>query len=259
MTIVQQIITDAYRNSNLIAVGTQPNLAQQNEALRYLNRLISSVFGNEAGEKLEAFPIGRVNIARPQGYPYYNQTPANNWFVPVNKRLMLNLDDPCSVYLTPMPCDGARFAIKDIQGNLSTNPLTVYGNGRTFENQQSLVLNTNGQDSQWFYRQDLGNWQKLASLEIADEFPFPEEFEDMFVFMLAMRLNPAYEQAMDEQSGTLLERARSQFRARYRQTIEVGSEAGLIRLPMTTQDRVFYQPDAWNGDPTSLFYAGYPY
>lgn len=259
MTLVQQIITDAYRASNLIAVGTQPNLAQQNEALNYLNRLVKSVFGNEAGEKLQALPIGRVDISRPAGYPYYDPTPLNNWFVPVNKRLMLNLNTPVSVWLSPTPCDGARFAVNDIQGNLSTYPLTVNGNGRTFEGVDTLVLNTNSLNRQWFYRQDLANWQRLADLGVADTFPFPEEFDDMFILMLALRLNPSYDAELGDDNRTLLKRSRSQFSARYHQTIEVGSEQGLVRLPMQSADRRFYNPDDWNGNPTSLFYAGWPY
>jgi hypothetical protein len=49
LTLVSEIITDAFRQSNLVAVGTTPTTEETTEALRYLNRIVKSVFGNEAG------------------------------------------------------------------------------------------------------------------------------------------------------------------------------------------------------------------
>ena len=92
MTITQQIITDAYRQSNLLSIGESPSLAQQDEGLRYLNRIVKSVFGNEAGDPLEVFPVGRNHINRPSGYPWHGTTPDNDWYVPKNTRIMLNLE-----------------------------------------------------------------------------------------------------------------------------------------------------------------------
>ena len=62
MATVYQIIVDAYRQSNLNAVGIAPTQLQEDEGLRYLNRIVKSVFGNEAGDRLVAFPIGREGI-----------------------------------------------------------------------------------------------------------------------------------------------------------------------------------------------------
>ena len=46
-TLVSQIIEDAYREANLIAVGESPTTAQQTEGLRLYNRFITSLFGND--------------------------------------------------------------------------------------------------------------------------------------------------------------------------------------------------------------------
>ena len=259
MTTTSQIITDAFRQSNLLSINATVTTAQQTEALRYLNRIVKSVFGNEVGDPLEAFPIGRNNINRPSGYPWWNTTPGNDWFVPKNVRLMMNVTQSLSLYLHPDPDDGSRFAVNDASNNLATYPATVYGNGRLIESATSVVLNVSGSETEWFYRADLSNWQKYSPLIAADIFPFPEEFDDYFISMLALRLNPAYGSAMDPQSEAIMTRSLRQIRARYTQCIPVRSELGLIRPSKMAADR-----DRWGNeyeyyDPSSMFDRGWPY
>lgn len=256
MTVVSKIISDAYRLTNLTALGTAPNLAQQNEGLDYLNRLVKSVYGYEAGEPLQPIPIGRNNIERPQGFPYFEGLPDNNWVVPVNHQLMLNLTSPLTFYLHPMPQDGARLALSDLSGNLSTNPATLVGNGRKIEGQTSLVINTDNVYIAWFYRADTGSWERVTNLTISDNMPFPEEFDDMFIILLAARINPSYAQGLDEQSSLLLRRLRTQFRARYKQVTPVNSEAGLIVMPHSDRLRDRYADWWYDYDPSSLFNVG---
>lgn len=259
MTLVSQIITDAYRQSNLLAIGASPTTAQQTEALRYVNRIVKSVLGNEAGARLEPFPIGRNNVDRPFGYPWYDDTPSNDWFVPKDKRLVLNLDRSLTLYLHPKPDDGTRVGVSDVSDNLATYNLVLDGNGRTIEDANTLTLSTNGLNAEWFYRSDLGNWMRVTNLQLGDEFPFPEDFDDMFITMLAMRLNPAYSVEMDQQSAAVFTRSRAQFRARYKGTVEVESEEGLIRMPRVATDRDGWTRDNYYGDPTSAFDRGLPW
>lgn len=259
MTLVSQIITDAHRQSNLLPIGASVTTAQSDEGLRYLNRLVRSVFGNEVGENLEPLPIGKLGIDRPSGFPYYDQVPPGDWFVPLNRRLMLNLSAPQTVYLHPMPCDGSRFAIVDASNNLATYNLIVDGNGRNIETTPSVTLNTNGTVQEWFYREDLGNWVKSSTLLTSDTFPFPEEFDDYFISMLAMRLNPAYGMMIDQQSQAVMQRSGKQLRARYSQTIETASETALLRMPRTARDRDQYSRDYGEGDPTASFNRGMPW
>ena len=260
MTTVSQIITDAYRQSNLIAVGTLPSAAQQDEALRYLNRIVRSTLGNEVGEPLEAFPVGSVNISRPSGYPWYHNTPDGNWFLPENKRMMSNVDRSTTIYLHPKPNDGARLGLIDIAGNLSTYPMTISGNGRTIEGQQSITISTDSVDYEWFYDDTTGNWARTLPLDdLNGTFPFPEDFDIYFICLLAAAINPAYEVQADAQLAMHFNRARSQIRARYHNVIPVGAEDGLVRMPRVALDR-----DMWGNrwqyyDPNYAFTFGVPW
>lgn len=237
MTTVSQIITDAYRESNLIAVSSSPTSGEEIEGLRILNRLIKSVFGFEAGEVLKDFPLGNNGVVSPTSYPDYGNLPSGEWFAPLNVRFVLNLDNSIDLPLNPSPDDGSRFGVLDVSGNLSTNNVTIKGNGRRIETLSELTLSTDSVNQEWFYRGDLGNWVKFSSLLSSDDFPFPEEFEDMFIIMLAMRINPRYTVTLDPQSLQALRRSRTQFRARYAQKVEVGSEKGLIHLTKNGYDR----------------------
>lgn len=259
MTLTSQIITDAYRQSNLLAIGTVPTADQQTEALRYLNRIVKSVFGNEAGDPLEVFPVGRNNIQRPSGYPWWNTVPDNDWFVPKNIRIMLNLDEPVSLYLHPEPDDGSRFAVIDASENVSTFNATVYGNGRLIESALTQVLNTDGVDKEWFYRADLGNWMLYAPLIYSTPFPFPEEFDDYFITILAIRLNPQYGVQLDPQSKMIFDRSLRQLRARYTQDIPTRSELALIRMPKTSYDRDIWGTSYRYYNPNSMFDKGWPW
>ena len=259
MTLVSQLITDAYRQSNLLAIDTVPTTAQQTEALRYLNRIVKSVFGNEAGDPFEAFPIGRNNISRPSGYPWYDQTPDNDWFVPKNTRVILNLDAPVNLYLHPAPDDGSRFAALDVSDNLSTYNVVVSGNGMLIEDAFNITLSADGTDKEWFYRADLGNWMLYAPLTSNLEFPFPEEFDDYFITLLAIRLNPAYGVQLDPQSNLVFARAGRQLRARYTQNIQEPSELALLRMPRTAYDRDSYGNRYGYYNPNALFDKGYPW
>lgn len=240
MTLVSDIIRDAYRESNLIAVGTEPSGAQTDEALRLLQRIVASVYGDEEGEELEPLPIGSNDINRPSGYPWYNQVPSeSNWFVPKNTRLVLNLTAPQELWLAPCPEDGDRFAIQDISRNLSTFNVTINGNGRTIGGATSAVFDTDGSNVEYMFRADLGDWVAITPITAVDLFPFPIDFDDMFVTMLAMRLNPRYVVATDPATASAYRRSSIQFKARYRQHQEVGSELGLVMTPGNKR--------CWNG------------
>lgn len=258
MTTTSQIITDAFRQSNLLSISATVTSAQSTEALRFLNRIVKSVFGNEVGDPLEAFPIGRNNINRPSGYPWWDTIPDNDWFVPKNTRLMMNVTQTTNLYLHPDPDDGSRFAVNDASNNLATYPATVYGNGRLIENATSIVLNVSGSETEWFYRADLSNWQKYAPLLTSDTFPFPEEFDDYFITILAMRLNPAYGSALDPQSQGIMSRSLRQLRARYTQHIPVPSELGLIRPAKVAADRDLWGTEYGFYNPNSMFTKGWP-
>lgn len=254
MTLISTIITDAYREGNLIAVATTPTANELAEGLTLLNRYIASVYGNEAGEELGSVVIGNSGITRPQGYPGYNQVPDEaDWTVPDNSRLFLNLSSAQTVYLNPNPRDGARFAFIDKAGTLDTANLTVNGNGRTIGGSATLVVSTEYAAQEYFYRADTGNWALVSPLEDDDDFPFPTEFEDMFVIGLALRLNPRHGTMINQQSMATYNRLLKAFRARYRQVFEMCVELGLARLPSMHN---YYGDDTRDGN--LRFNAGRP-
>lgn len=253
MTLVSTIIQDGYRESNLIAASATPSTDQTAEALRLLNRMIAGLRGNEAGDQLLPLPIGHNNISRPSGYPYYNPVPdTTDWFVPLNAQLVLNVTQPVTVWLHPKPQDGSRFAIIDKSANLSSYPLTVTGNGYTIEGGTTKTFNTNSQVAEYMFRADTGDWAKASDLASSDNMPFPEDFDDLFTIGLAIRLNPRYEQTADQLTIASYKNVLSQFKARYRQVIEVPSERGLVLTPGSRQGRYW-----GSGNSTADFNSGY--
>lgn len=230
MTLVTQIIKDAYREGNITAINEPPTAAEIEEGLRLLRRLVRSVIGFEVGDKLDPLEIGTNNFETPE-FVQYSQTylTDRSSFVPLNIRILLNLTEETQINLHPSPIDGARLSIIDASNNLSTNNFTVIGNGRKIENQTELVLSEDGFTREWLYRDDIGAWMKLFDLELADVFPFPEEFDDYFIISLAMRINPRHGNQIAPDSVLAYRRQEMMLKARYTQTIETEPEEALLR------------------------------
>lgn len=233
MTLVSDIIIAAYRETNIIGLGITPSGDQSEEGLSALNRILASSLGQEAGEEFEPIIVGTNNISRPSGYPYYNPTLISDWFVRDNSRLLLNLSQATTVALDPNPRDGARFALIDKSDNLSMYPLTVLGNGRTIGGEDSVIYDTDGANYEYMYRADLGDWVLSAPLIQEDLWPFPIDFDDMFITALSFRLNPRYQLPADGQTVAAYKRSVRQFKARYRQRTNAGLELAILRTPGT--------------------------
>lgn len=236
MALVSEIIKDAFRESNLIPITQYPTLEEQTEALRLLNRFVRSIFGNEAGDKLQSFAVGTGNVITTTQLPVFDFTNTN--YVPLNARLMMNIAAATEVNLHPDPEDGSRVAVVDVTGNFNTFNLTLVGNGRGVDMAPTAVLNTAFLQKEWFYRADLGSWMTITNLVLNDVFPFPLEFEDLFVIGLATRLNPRNGVVMDDQTMMNFRRQRNLFRARYSQSIQQESEEGLLRMTGSRLNRV---------------------
>jgi hypothetical protein len=172
----------------------------------------------------------------------------------------VNLAEPVTIHLHPNPQDGARFALNDVAGNLSTYNVTLDGNGQRIESAVTLTLSTDNTNSEWFYRADTGNWVLFSPLILTDTFPYPEEFDDFFIIMLAMRLNPAYGTTIDGQIQSMLSRATRQMKARYSNKKRIAAETALFRLSKIdpTRDAWNYYDETW-GDDNAIFNRGYPW
>lgn len=260
MTTVYQIIVDAYRQSNLIALGVSPTELQETEALRYLNRIVAQAFGNEVGEPLTGFPIGGNNISRPQGYPWRDVIPDSSWFVPKNIRCNLNLNQAgLELFLHPVPDNGTRFAVTDASNNLSSFPVVVHGNGSFIEGAESVTLNTDSLDREWFFREDKAEWVRYSPLALFDEFPFPSEFDDFFIISLAFRLNPAYQREIDPQSKIMWDKSRTALSSRYSQSIPMNPETALIANANMTADRNDHRYGFLVYEDDQMFNRGWSY
>jgi hypothetical protein len=228
MALVSEIIKDAFREANLIPITQSPTSEEQTEALRLLNRFVRSIFGNEAGDKLQSYSVGNNNVvSNDLQFVFDFGTPQ---YVPLNARLIVNLTSATTLNLHPEPEDGSRVGVVDVSGNFDVYNLTLVGNGRGIDTDTTAVLNTASLRKEWFYRADLGNWMAITDLTLDDVFPFPLEFEDLFVIGLATRLNPRNGVSVDDQAMMHFRRQRSLFRARYSQKIEQCSEYGLLRM-----------------------------
>lgn len=260
MTLVSDLIADAYRCTNLIALGQSPTAAQTTEALRLLNRVVKSVFGNEVGEKLIAYPVGLNNVAYPTGYPWGNSMPEDGAVIPTNVRVIFNLEPTAdlNLYLHPNPSPGARFAYNMIDP-LNGAAVTIHGNGRYIGGAATLVLDGTPSESEYMYRDDTANWVLYAPLVAGDTFPFPEEFDDFFIITLALELNPAYGVTIDGQTQTMLQRAQKQIRARYHQVTPTPAELALNRLSISTQDRYVWDQTYWSRGDYDNFLTGWPW
>jgi hypothetical protein len=259
MTTVTSIITSALRETNLIPLGVAPTTDQLNEGFGLLSTIVAGVLGNEAGEVLNPFPLGQHDITSPTGYPWWSNELPGNIFVQVNTRVMCNLTDSGTINLHPRPHDGARMGVVDVSENFAECPLTIHGNGRNIEGSPEMTYSTSGLIREWMYREDLGNWVVVVPLDPAGSMPWPPEFDDMFIIMLAFRLNPRYGQVIHPASAQALKMAMQKFSARYTQsTIQMPSEDGLLYL---TNYYRFYGRFANRqyGDPADYFNSGFPY
>jgi hypothetical protein len=206
MTLASEAIQRAYRESNLVMAGASPSTTQAAEGLVLLNAILPATLGFAAGEELRDLNIGGE----------HDESDLAEYQVPENARLVLNLGAARTLQLHQHPYEGQRIAVADAGANLATYNLTLDGNGRRIETAATVVLNTSSLSRQWFYRGDTANWQRLDGLVAGDTLPFPTEFDDYFIILLAMRLNPRHGREMAQASAAWLGTMTTQLEARYR-------------------------------------------
>lgn len=218
MTLVSSIITDAFRESNILPLGVEPTANQSTEALRLYNALLAATYGGEMGERLVDWPLGNFD-RNPNGCEYnvpFSDYRLNN--PPINHRLIAVNIEPMTIWLTARPQDGSLMGIIDPFERLSAVPITLQGNGRPIEGNASILLDVDGTSREWIYRSDLGQWVKISGVVGTDENPFPAKFDMMFQILLAMRINPRYGRALDQQTISTLKQNKQEFVARYLQS-----------------------------------------
>jgi hypothetical protein len=244
MTIASVLIQAAYREGNLIPVGTSPTANETTEALERLNRYISAVFGFEMGEELtdwlvpvpqrtapvaanfpqapwptdDAFGFGNPLSTDPSAaiYPY----------PPANSRIIFG-GVAQTIYFPEQPNDGARMAIVQGSGAGDTGTagavLTVNGNSRTITKAATTTFTFAALPNptvgvEYLYRADLGDWRLVGDMLMTAECPFPKTYDDLWICALAIRLAPRYSKAVMPETTALFKSTLSKLKAKYRQT-----------------------------------------
>lgn len=226
MTLISAIITDAYRESNLIAAGKIPSDTQITEALTRLSSMIAGVYGYDVGEGLQDWMVGTTNLENPM--PGWSD---QSWVYPIeNSRILLNHSSAQTLYFPDLPENGARMSVIDINSALTTYNVTLNGNGRLIEGATTQVLSTAGLSKAWIYDADSANWRAISALVVTDEMPFPEKFDDYFIIRLAGRINPRYGRSLDTMSIARLQEVTEQLESTYRQTRDMPVPSALRRL-----------------------------
>ncbi len=244
MTTIRQLVTDAYRESGIIQSGTVADTEQLDEGFRKLQSLISNLYGNEMGSPFEPVSYGKNGLTNAYALEEDRKPFLQDTYVHPNFRLYCNLTEDTTVFLAPNPVDGTRFAVADMSKNFATNNLVVNANGRLIDGEPSITLDTDGLSVQWFFRADIGTWQKVSPLTLDDQSPFPAEFDDMLTTKLAMRLNPRFLVQTAPEIAMEFKEANNKFKARYRAVQEVTSELSLRRL---SQNNYFDDYTDFNG------------
>ena len=237
MTTAGTIVTDAYRQGNLIPVGSEPIAAETTEGLALLNRIVKRLFGYELGEKLYPWPVPPPQRTAPvkADYPFLapkEDLPSSAYpYPPINSRLMCSITSAATVYMPHEPCDGALIGVADV-GMGNTVVLTLDGNGRKIAGSTTDTF-TQGTDTvaTYFYRDDTGEWTLLDTDLIAgDEMPLPSEHDDYFVCQLSIALAPRNGKTSAPETIETRDRELARIKQRYRQTApQVGGAADTPR------------------------------
>lgn len=212
MSTAQDIVTDALREGNLLAVGGTPTTAELTEGLARLNALIKSLFGIELGEQFADWnvpdplrtapeaanfpqlPYPENLLASQQPLSLATDLPASVWpFPPANSRLVVGITQDATVFFPEAPNEGAQMSF--VANPAMNSTLTIDANGRKIEDNATLELTSADSPRRWFYRADIATWAKLTDLALTDPSPLPDDLDDLLICALNIRLSARYGQS----------------------------------------------------------------
>lgn len=252
MTQASEIITQAFREANIIPIGRTPSEAEQAEALPRLNNFISWLFGTKLGEFKRDWPIPPNRKAPvPAQFPLFpeeRRLPDNVWpYPPNNARLLVSISSASTVFLPYSPNPGAQLSTVNVGASAD---ITLNANGRLIDDLASIVLTPEEfHGLRWFYREDLGSWRRISSLSLTEESPLPAEFDDLLVCALAIRLAPRFGAEPLAATAQTYTDSLAKLEQRYKQYMPVGANYDL-----TMQTRQSFDNDFWP-DEGSLYGA----
>lgn len=204
MTTCREIVRAAYEEIGAL-VGTEPDARDGELGMRRLNALIAGLCGMGIGE-----PLADLFVSESRA-------------LPSNCRAVVGAGG-LTLALPAEPQDGCRVGVV-LAGS---GPVTLARNGRLLEGAAADL--TVASRRTWFYRADLGDWRAVdEALSLGDDFPFPAATEEAFTVLLALRLAPAAGPSLPAESQTVVQRALSTLRTRYRQKARTDAESAVLR------------------------------
>jgi len=244
---VATVISRAYREAQITAIGSTPTAAQQSEGVDNLNSFMSTSLGMDLGEPLTDWlapapqrtaPVAANFPQGPQswGSPYgsagllgvygANVTP----YPPNNSRIVWGGTSQ-TVYFSERPENGSRTSL--IQGSglgdggNNGDVLTMDGNGRyiglpgqtpPFIGTQNFTFsNTAPAQADWIYVSAYALWMPVGTLALTDNMIFPPEYDDYFIIGLAGRLAPKYNKTLSSESQAAFLMAQSKVKSEFTQ------------------------------------------
>ncbi len=176
------------KDESVTPIGKAPTDAEIAEALPRLNTFIAWLFGTKLGEFVSDWPVPPQRTAP---VPADTALPSTVCpYPPNNARLLIGIDEATTVYLPFRPNPGARLGLADVG---SSAPITINANGRLIEGAAEITLTASeATPREWFYREELATWVRVANLGLEDESPLSFEFDDLLITALAKRLAPRF-------------------------------------------------------------------
>lgn len=213
MTTLNEICISAFRESQTFDLERVPSDAELNEALARLKNIIEL----HTRPPVQTVWLGRdrrLVAERGQIVRDFTGLQERNP-VPADTYVNLLLDQSYEVFLPSSPGDGSVVSFIDVAGTLGAHELTIVGNGNLISGQPSILLDQTGSTTKLMYRRDLAEWRPVGVLEGASQMPYPTEFDDFWIIMLAMRMNPRYGKEISPITLQVFNDVRSRFMSRY--------------------------------------------
>lgn len=195
MATAQETIVTALQALRVLGAGQSPDSAKAAYCLRQLNSYLKQLAGFSGSV---AFASKRISSSFEVGCGW----PA----------LRLQVMGAYTVTLPENPVDGQRVEVVDAGG---TGAVVIARNGwRINGSDSNYTISTPYAKASLMFRADTGNWVLVDDLALADELPFPDDFDEAIALNLARRLT-LYGQRLSEEDSKRADMGAQRIRARY--------------------------------------------
>jgi len=243
MTTASALVTQAYREGNLIGLTATLTDEQATEGLTLLNDYLDSLLGFELGEFNFDWPVPPATTspvpARFPLFPLGRDLPSNVFpYPPSNVRVLLSLTADTTIYLPQDPNDGARIMLINLIST-STFSLTIDGNGRLVKSAATVTELATALDGQMLlYRADLGGWQLTTALASDTESPLPTVYDRLLALGTFIFLAPRYGKELKQTQNLSYRRLLKRMKAQYRQVVlQPSADPQPFFLPSADRER----------------------